>query len=36
MKKQSSVNINETVIVYLIAAFLLSTVMAIAYLGWQG
>jgi hypothetical protein len=36
MKNQSSVHINETLIVYLIAAGLFIAVMAVAYLGLQG
>lgn len=36
MKKSSSVNISESLIVYLIAAGLLAAVMVIAYIGWQG
>jgi hypothetical protein len=35
MKNQSSVHINETVIVYLIAAVLFVAVMAVAYMGLQ-
>jgi hypothetical protein len=35
MKNQSSLNVSETLIVYLIAAGLLSLVMTIAYIGWQ-
>jgi hypothetical protein len=36
MKNQSSVHINETFVVYLIAAALFIAVMAVAYLGLQG
>jgi hypothetical protein len=36
MKKPSSLHVGETVIIYLIAAALLSAVMVIAFVGWQG
>ena len=36
MKKPSSLNGSETVIVYVIAAVLLTSVWVIAFLGWQG
>jgi hypothetical protein len=36
MKKSSSAQHIETVIVYVIAAALLLGVMAIAFMGWQG
>jgi hypothetical protein len=36
MKTSSSMEVRETVIVYLIAAALLAMVMVIAFLGWQG
>jgi hypothetical protein len=36
MKTPSSMEVRETVIVYLIAAALLTGVMVIAFLGWQG
>jgi hypothetical protein len=36
MKTSSSMEVRETVIVYLIAAALLTMVMVIAFLGWQG
>jgi len=36
MKKPSSLRISETVIIYLIAAALLTGVMILAFAGWQG
>jgi hypothetical protein len=36
MKKSSSLPVNETVIIYLIAAVLLTGVMVLAFVGWQG
>jgi hypothetical protein len=36
MKKPSSLHVTETVIIYLIAAALLTAVMVIAFVGWQG
>jgi hypothetical protein len=36
MKKSSSLQASETFIVYLIAAALLTGVMVVAFLGWQG
>jgi hypothetical protein len=36
LKKPSSLQINETVIIYLIAAVLLTGVMVLAFVGWQG
>ena len=36
MKKPSSLHVSETVIIYLIAAALLTGVWVIAFLGWQG
>jgi hypothetical protein len=36
MKKPSSLHVGETVIVYLIAAALLTGVMILAFVGWQG
>ena len=36
MKKPSTLLVSETVIIYLIAAALLTGVMVIAFLGWQG
>jgi hypothetical protein len=35
MKKPSSLHVNETVMMYVIAAVLLISVWVIAYLGWQ-
>jgi hypothetical protein len=36
MKKPSSIMVSETLIIYLIAAALLTGVMVIAFLSWQG
>lgn len=36
MKKSSSVNVSETIIIYIIAAILLGVVMTIAYVGFPG
>jgi len=36
LKKPSSLHVNENVIVYIIAAVLLTSVWVIAFLGWQG
>jgi hypothetical protein len=36
MKKPSSIQVSETVIVYLIAAALLTGVMVLAFVSWQG
>jgi hypothetical protein len=36
MKKQSSLHINESVVVYLIAALLFTLVMVVAFVSWQG
>jgi hypothetical protein len=36
MKKSPSLKVSETVIIYLIAAALLTGVMALAFAGWQG
>jgi hypothetical protein len=36
MKKPSSLHVNETVLVYVIAAVLLLSVWIVAFLGWQG
>jgi hypothetical protein len=36
MKKPSSLHVGETVIIYLIAAVLLTGVMVLAFAGWQG
>jgi hypothetical protein len=36
MKKPSSLQVTETVIIYLIAAALLTGVMVLAFMGWQG
>jgi hypothetical protein len=36
MKKPSSLHVNETALVYVIAAVLLISVWVIAFLGWQG
>jgi hypothetical protein len=36
MKKPSSLKFNETIIVYLIAAALLTGVMVLAFVSWQG
>lgn len=36
MKKPSSLHVNETVIVYVVAAALLTAVWVIAFLGYQG
>jgi len=36
MKKSSSLPVGETVIVYLIAAALLTGVMVLAFVSWQG
>ena len=36
MKKPSSVSVAETVIIYVIAAFFILVVMAIAYSGFRG
>jgi asparagine N-glycosylation enzyme membrane subunit Stt3 len=36
MKKQSSLQVSEKVIIYLIAAVLLTAVMVLAFVGWQG
>jgi hypothetical protein len=36
MKKPHSLHVGETVIIYLIAAALLTGVMILAFVGWQG
>jgi hypothetical protein len=36
MKKSSSLQASETVIIYLIAAALLTGVMVLAFVSWQG
>jgi len=36
MKKPSSLHVGETIRVYLIAAALLTGVMVLAFVGWQG
>jgi len=36
MEKPSSLPVSETVIIYLIAAVLLTGVMVLAFLSWQG
>jgi hypothetical protein len=36
MKTQPSLHTRETVVIYLIAAALLTAVMVIAFVGWQG
>jgi len=36
MKKPSSLKVNETIIIYLIAVALLAAVMVLAFVGWQG
>jgi hypothetical protein len=36
IKKPSSLPVSETVVVYLIAAILLTGVMVLAFVGWQG
>jgi hypothetical protein len=36
MKKPSSLHIGETIRIYLIAAALLTGVMVLAFVGWQG
>ena len=36
MKKPSSLQVSETVIIYLIAAALLTGVMVLTFVGWQG
>jgi len=36
MKKPSSLHVGETIRIYLIAAALLTGVMLLAFLGWQG
>jgi hypothetical protein len=36
LKKPSSFPVSENVIIYFIAAFLLSLVMIVAFVGWQG
>jgi hypothetical protein len=36
MKTQSPLQAKETVIIYLVAAILLTGVMVLAFIGWQG
>jgi len=36
MKKPSSLQVSETIIIYIIAAALLTVVMTLAFVGWQG
>jgi hypothetical protein len=36
MKKQTSLHVNESVAVYLIAALLFTLVMVVAFVSWQG
>jgi hypothetical protein len=36
MKKPSSLHVGETIRIYLIAAALLTGVMILAFVGWQG
>ena len=36
MKKPSSLQVSETIIIYIIAAVVLAGVMIVAFAGWQG
>ncbi len=36
MKRHSSLHVNESVVVYLIAALLFTLVMVVAFVSWQG